>query len=84
MAAANAVDLALSNCWLQSTNIDARSTSTAAESAHDTSHLHSVLESHAPAQSLRTFATIGKAMCIPDAHNPIPVSARMTSTQVAR
>ena len=84
MATADTENLAFCNCRLQSTNVDGSPTSLAAESTHIQPHPYSVLESHAPAQSLRTPATMGNAMCIPEAHKPIPASTRMASTHVAR
>ena len=84
MSTTDTENLAFPDCRFKPTNVDGSSTSLAAEFTHVLPHPYSVLESHATAQSLRIPVTIGNAMCIPEAHKPIPVSARMASTHVAR
>ena len=84
MTASNTEDLAFGNCRLQPTDVDGCTAAATGEPSHNSPHPYSVLERHARAQSLRAFATIGNAMCIPEAHKPIPVSARIPSTHVAK
>ena len=84
MTTANTEDLALCNCRFQPADVNGCTAAATGEPSHGPPHPYSVLERHAGTQSLRAFVTIGNAMCIPDAHKPIPVSAKIASTHVAR